>query len=140
MDGSVVDFAEAGVTGRLFEGHHHGVDERIRAVVAAMEHSAARAAPTALLGDRLDDLRAFAATHFAAEEKLMEDVFYPQRAEHVRRHRDFLAWLDRLENASRQDPRYIRTPGSVAVLAGWWEAHSLGQDHALTEFLCRGGI
>jgi len=116
------------------------VGDRIKALSAALEAVNSRPETGAPLRDCLNDLRRFAATHFAAEEKLMEDVFYPERADHVRRHRDFLAWLDRLEAASRDEPRRVRAAGPTVVLAGWWEAHALGQDRALSEFLCRGGL
>lgn len=142
---------------RMFEGHHKGVGARIERVWLATEalrlparqrrpvaHQPVVHQPVAHQIDHvrasLADLRAFAAMHFVHEEKLMEDVLYPQRDRHRDRHRAFLAWMDRLEAAAEEAPHRLRTCGPATLLAGWWEAHAQGQDRALTEFLCRGGL
>ncbi|MGC2857730.1 bacteriohemerythrin [Novispirillum sp. DQ9] len=131
---------------RIFEGHHRGVGahiERIGLAIEALRVPAGRRPEPAQVNRLLcglADLRSFAEVHFAHEEKLMEDVQYPQRARHAGRHRAFLSWMDRLETVSRESPQRLFASGPATVLAGWWEAHAHGQDRALTEFLCRGGI
>lgn len=130
---------------RMFEGHHKGIGARIERIGLAAEllrGPVRRADPEAIdrLRSGLADLRGYAEVHFAQEEKLMEDVLYPQRDRHVARHHAFLSWMDRLDAASRDEPHRLHASGPATVLAGWWEAHARGQDRALTEFLCRGGI
>lgn len=130
----------------LFEGHHRGLSRHIEGIAAAL--TACLAGPRWGLDDdaveglrsHMRDLRRFAEQHFAAEEKLMADVFYPEWEAHRERHRAFLVWLSQLESVAEEDPRRLRSAGTAAMLAGWWEAHASGPDRDLTDFLCRGGF
>lgn len=135
------------ISGRLhmFEGHHKGVDPLIERIGLAAEDLRGPARhghvdAVERLRSALTELQSYAEVHFAQEEKLMEDVLYPQRDHHVARHRAFLSWMDRVQAVVQGAPYRLRATSPGVVLAGWWEAHARGQDRALTEFLCRGGI
>ena len=81
----------------------------------------------ATLGDVLDRLLQYAATHFDAEERLMARANYPGLAAHKLEHED----LARRASAFREEWKGRRMALSVHVsrfLKDWLQAHILGSD------------
>lgn len=118
----------------LIEGHHRG----LHALILRVQQS-----PTDSHG--LKALEDFALTHFAYEEKLMEDVSYSGLQEHQVHHQQFLLWVRALQTTEADAHHAAALSGETAEdlalsLARWWDEHSRTHDLLLTEFLCRGGI
>lgn len=125
----------------IFEGHHRGLAERLHALGSALDtcRRKRRTGEDALhsLHRCMTGLHHMAAMHFADEEKLMEDVLYPELQAHAAQHRDFLRIMEELTLQVRTT---VPPDATLDVLASWWHAHAQGADRALTEFLCRGGV
>lgn len=120
----------------FLEGHHRGLRQKID----HLEQSC-RTLPAdqMRIAESLAALQVFAETHFADEEKLMDDVHYPHRSNHHQQHRHFLDLIRDLQTTVSQNglPDGMDIPGHIAA---WWEQHSVIHDRALVDFLCRGGI
>jgi hemerythrin len=88
----------------------------------------------ASLGELLDKLLQYAASHFAAEERLMAQSNYPGLAAHRLEHED----LARRASAFRDEWKNRRVALSVHVsrfLKDWLQAHILGSDRKYTAFV-----
>lgn len=125
----------------VFEGHHRGLVERLAALETALEacrrhHPAA--SDTQRFMSSLEALQRMAELHFADEEKLMDDVLFPDRHDHASRHREFLTLMAGMVAVASRGETLPGAP--VEHLSAWWRDHALGPDRALTDFLCRGGI
>ncbi|SIS68476.1 bacteriohemerythrin [Insolitispirillum peregrinum] len=120
----------------FLEGHHRGLRQKIDHIAQSCR---ALPADQMMIAESLAALQVFAATHFADEEKLMDDVHYPDRGSHHHQHRHFLDLIRDLQTTVSQDGLSdgMDVPGQIAA---WWEQHSVIHDRALVDFLCRGGI
>ncbi len=101
------------------DGQHLQLDAHLRLV-----HDAACEGRVPDLGAVLDGVRAFAARHFPAEERLMEEVGYDDLARHRAEHRHFTEELARFERLlqSGRDPLLLSSEiGNW--LTGWIKAH-----------------
>ncbi len=80
-------------------------------------------------------LNEYAASHFMREELLMETVIpeWPERAAHIKEHRNYWIWLARLDMNS--DPQMM-----VEFLRSWWMKLILGQDKAMGQALQARGL
>jgi hemerythrin-like metal-binding protein len=115
----------------MIEGHHRG----LKALLLRLEDltvSFAGRPPGPVVAAVLADLRYLAEMHFAQEEKLMDDIGYPNFRAHADEHQRFLGMLSRFEaeKIGRQ---------TVELSAAWWTKHALYDDRQLTDFLCLGG-
>jgi hemerythrin len=116
------------------DAQHREIFRRFGVLVEAMEGG--RRAEIGLL---LDFLGEYAASHFAAEEKVMADVRYPGAGVHASAHARFVREYRDLRAL------YEENGGSQAVLVrartwidDWLHAHITGVDHSLARFM-RGG-
>lgn len=133
----------------LFEGHHRGLKGlllQLDAIIGTGSLSAAsepswHAQAQALL----DEIETFAGHHFADEEKLMGDAAYPRLADHHGDHARGMALLQQFRTRIETDGPHSAPAASsphddLGRLISWWHEHSHTHDHALSTFLCRGGI
>jgi hemerythrin len=81
----------------------------------------------------LEKLRDYSENHFALEEKYMEELDYPGRAEHIESHDRFRREIDQLLGSGDPDPAFMDL---VAIfLTEWLKRHVFGVDKALEEFI-----
>jgi len=76
------------------DGQHRGLVDRINALAAAKEAGEDGAS----LGGILEDLSAYAATHFALEEDYFERFHYRETVAHTKEHRAFAAKVLEFKN------------------------------------------
>jgi len=88
------------------------------------------------VGQLLAYLQGFVVEHFAAEERLMAEVEYPEAERHVREHRDFAAALAEL------GAEFAATGATAGVVfkleqqtVGWLRDHVYFTDVALGRFV-----
>ena len=75
----------------------------------------------------IDELAAYADTHFAAEERFMADTGFPGMAAHARMHRAFAGRIGQLrQNSSRNDLEL--TKELIVFLGNWLLHHVLEED------------
>ena len=113
------------------DAQHQELFRRIDRLLDAMLHNDRSEA-----GQLLDFLRAYVVDHFAAEERLMAEVGYPDAASHIGEHRRFAATL-------REVDREFLEGGPTAALVlkleqqavGWLRDHVYFTDVALGRFV-----
>ena len=77
--------------------------------------------------------------HFSAEKKLMEENGYPDKEEHLARHREFVAKLKEL--CSKHQKENIEVSRDIiAFLTGWIVNHIMEVDKRLGTFLKEKGV
>jgi hemerythrin len=92
------------------------------------------------LGQVLGFLLDYVTGHFAAEERLMADHGYPDRASHAARHAEFKAILGDLVRDYREEGASNRLATAVdGELRAWLVQHITTVDLRLGEFLKKGG-
>jgi hemerythrin-like metal-binding protein len=92
----------------------------------------------ALLARTLDELLAYAATHFETEERLMARIGYPDLPEHRRIHRQMARHVGKLK--AQYDAGKLSGPVQISnFLKNWLTRHILGTDHKLKPFLRADG-
>ncbi len=86
------------------------------------------------VAEALDAVMAYAATHFAAEERLLAEAGYPDLASHCTSHSAFTEQAAELCLAAVDGTRSV--PGDLAAfLVSWWYDHVLTDDMAYRPFL-----
>ncbi len=111
---------------------HKELIERVRALVDACQEGRClrEAAETMRF---LDD---YVVRHFSAEEQIMEQREYPDRAEHRREHQ---AFREKLAHLERRFANPQETPQAIAefnaLLVDWLIDHICTVDRALGKFL-----
>ncbi|GAB4349133.1 MAG: hypothetical protein Kow006_10460 [Gammaproteobacteria bacterium] len=89
--------------------------------------------PADIIG-RLSD---YAQHHFAREEALMRKAGYPGYEEHIKAHRSFVDWLERVELAYRQASTSSFLIGDLVneFLAKWLTEHILSEDMRYRDYI-----
>lgn len=81
-------------------------------------------------------LEAYAVTHFKEEEKLMQQIGYPEFAAHREKHQDFIAQIDKLKERMKQEGL---TANLVSTMTGfittWLVEHISTTDRAIGRFI-----
>lgn len=92
-----------------------------------------------ILGGLVEEMRQYAMSHFAAEEKLMSEYDYPYTAEHHKEHNEFMITAATTDNVlnSGKEVEPIRV---FKFLADWLRGHILGTDRKLGKFLNSKGV
>ena len=72
-------------------------------------------------------LRLYAQVHFSDEERVLELIAWPGRAEHRRQHDGFRSRLDEFEGAVARG-ELAAGAGLLGFLAAWLQAHIRGSD------------
>lgn len=92
-----------------------------------------------VLLELVEDMKAYAAVHFATEEELMNKHNYPDLKEHKIAHDDFIikaAMTDKLLSSDREsDPIEV-----FKFLADWLKNHIMATDKKLAAFLIEQGV
>ena len=88
---------------------------------------------TELFHEILDQVEAYARTHFSTEEALLKQCNYPNLHEQVDEHQRYLQWIDATRKssiASASDRQLLHR-----FLCTWWRDHILHSDMQYKEFL-----
>ena len=80
------------------------------------------------------DLMAYAKSHFATEEELMEQVQYPQLARHRQLHRQLATFILTLKE-NLDAGRAVSTREVLSFLRDWLGSHIQREDKRMGEFL-----
>lgn len=133
--------------GTSFVGHHQQIDHALQQLYTALPDADSQDEPPLSgaashrghLRGLLVDLWEAAATHFAHEEKLMEDTGFLQADEHRHAHQMFLTLLRMELQTLDSAPGQFRPDILCQSLGSWLASHSRLYDADLTLFLCKGG-
>ncbi len=79
----------------------------------------------------LDAMQEYALTHFAYEERYMEEIGYPELSEHKKRHREFFSRIQQY-NADIKSGKLILSTGLMKTLINWLRGHILEEDKKYT--------
>ncbi|CCO22947.1 bacteriohemerythrin [Maridesulfovibrio hydrothermalis] len=93
-----------------------------------------------VLLELVDEMRKYAMTHFATEEKLMEIHNYPETAEQKKQHNDFMIKAASSDNMLSSDNGAVDPIKVFKYLADWLRGHIMGTDKKLGIFLNEKGI
>jgi hemerythrin len=117
----------------VIDGHHQELFRRYDALAQASAR-----------GDRCEAARLFeylgfyVVEHFGAEERLMEETGYPERAEHRAAHDQFLQdYLAHGQAFVDSEPSASPPAQVVEWMADWLRLHIAGTDVRLAAFLAR---
>ena len=92
------------------------------------------------IGETLDFLDDYVHFHFGSEEKLMDSVDYPLRADHKHEHRTFVERFGRLRSeitSGSHDPLYLAFRIQI-FLCDWFANHIAKTDGHLAKFIRAG--
>lgn len=124
---------EYSVGNERLDQQHQRIVDMINRLGAAMDTGAEKAA----LMKILSDLAGYTKTHFADEERLLEECAYPGLAEHRARHADLNRQLADFYRTFYTSSR-PQTKEVMLFLQHWLYGHILEQDKAYTLHLQRG--
>lgn len=117
----------------VIDGHHQELFRRYEALARATE-----------LGNRGEAARLFeylgfyVVEHFGAEERLMEESAYPDRAAHRAAHDQFISdFLDHGQGFADQESGTLPSARVVEWMADWLRQHIAGTDQLLASYLAR---
>jgi hemerythrin len=87
----------------------------------------------------LKKLEFYCRSHFAAEEKMLENAGYPDLAAHRARHQEFTRRLDGLIKSHRSGQVGVAV-SLMLFLSAWLREHILGVDKNYTPYLESKGV
>ncbi len=93
-----------------------------------------------VLSELVEEMRRYAMTHFATEEKLMREYGYPEAEEHKKQHNDFMITAASSDNMLSNDNIELEPIKIFKFLADWLRKHILGTDKKLGAFLNEKGV
>jgi len=86
-----------------------------------------------IMGKVLDRVADYAEFHFSTEEQWMAQYSYPDTAQHIDEHRQFVVYITALQNRLRNDQGGI-AEATMAFLTDWLSRHILEADMALGKY------
>ncbi|MGC3996017.1 MAG: hemerythrin family protein [Anaeromyxobacter sp.] len=114
------------------DSQHQELFKRADSLLAAMAAGRAATEITPLF----DFLKAYCATHFASEEKLMKARAYPGMAAHLAQHAEFGKKFEAIEKQFAEKGATSRVVLDVNQLIGTWLVQHIGTvDTKLAQFL-----
>ena len=121
---------------KLIDGQHQELFRRVNALLAAMEENRGREQ----VGKLLDFLKQYTVDHFGAEAKLMAQFRYPQAADHVAQHLDFVkTFLELHAEFVKTGPTAALTVKLNRTVCSWLRQHIGSTDKQLGQFLQQQG-
>jgi len=121
----------------LIDSQHRELFRQVNGLLQAMEQNRGREEVGRILGF----LERYAASHFAAEERLMARHAYPQGAAHGQRHVDFAKVLAGLKGElERSGPTAEMAVKLNHTVCGWLREHIGVTDRQLGQFLASRGL
>ncbi len=87
------------------------------------------------VGDALDGLIDYIDTHFAREERYMEECGYPDVVHHAQKHRDLARTVRSLKTLFEDDPREVENDAILRFLKNWLTNHILKSDMAYVPYV-----
>ena len=93
-----------------------------------------------ILGSLVDDMRRYAMTHFATEEKLMAQHGYPFSDEHKKEHNDFMITAASSDNMLGGGNVPVEPTKVFKYLADWLRKHIMSTDKKFGSFLNEKGV
>ncbi len=115
---------------RAFDEHHRHLFDLLNKLHDAMKAGKSEA----VLGAILQELVGYAATHFSAEESLMQLHRYPVLAEHRKQHQELAAQVTDFERKHRSGQVLLGLP-LMEFLRGWLTEHILATDRQYSAYL-----
>ena len=119
----------------LFDDHHKHLFAMVNELSEAMQHKRSKAA----IGDVLQRLISYTATHFAAEEEAFRKTNYPEMAAHVKIHRELVAQAIALQEKFNSGETLL-TQEVIEFLQDWLVTHIKGTDSRYGAHLRSHGI
>jgi len=81
-------------------------------------------------------LEAYAVTHFAEEEKLMQQVMYPDYVQHRRLHQEFVAEVGRIKKRLKAEgPTPALVSETTKFVSSWLIQHISRMDRAIGQYM-----
>jgi hemerythrin len=120
---------------RAFDEHHRHLFDLLNKLHDAMKAGKSEA----VLGAILQELVSYAATHFAAEEALMQLHRYPVLAEHRKQHQELAAQVTDFEKKYRSGEILLGLP-LMEFLRGWLTEHIRAADRQYSGYLRSRGV
>jgi hemerythrin len=117
------------------DDQHRELIERVNLIAGAVAHGA----KITTVRPMMDDLILFTHTHFALEQRLMEEHGFPELQNHIEEHLELLQRMNTLYEflgGSRQNKAELFS----AFLSDWAELHVLQADKVLGNFLVAKGL
>jgi len=81
------------------------------------------------------EMQSYTRRHFADEERIMEQINYPEREQHVQEHRDFIKRIDTSFELYQKSPDKHASVELIGILASLWQKHVGGTDKAFAQYL-----
>lgn len=113
--------------------------KKLIAMINQLHESMSQGQGKVVLGDLLNDLIAYTASHFAAEERLMQEHDYPEYIAHKEKHEKMKAKVLALQSDYKQG-KIALTLDVSKFLQDWLDKHILGTDKKYAPFLKERGV
>jgi hemerythrin len=108
--------------------------KRLVQMVNDLQDAMASGQGRAVLGRILDELISYTRTHFAAEERIMQQCGYPDLSQHQEEHRDLATKVSAFRNEF-QAGRAAITVQLMQFLKNWLTSHIMGSDQRYSPYL-----
>lgn len=116
----------------LIDGQHREIFTRFHAFMEGCDQKRGAAE----LRELFTFLESYTASHFAAEEALMERLAYPHLADHRTQHRKFIATFAELQQElAKSGPTVLVLVRTSKTMVYWLTEHIRNTDHQLAAFL-----
>lgn len=114
----------------MMDAYHHIFFETIRGFAMALPDLTPEA-----VEDRIQFLSNYAGMHFESEERLMEQVGYPDLETHREQHRLFKEQLTLIQQAYQATPSTALAEKLLALSQEWLKEHILTEDMRYKDYV-----
>lgn len=122
------------VANKLIDDEHKTLISRINDVSEAIS----RGMGETEVSKTIEFLRDYSIQHFAYEEKIMNEKKYPQAAEHLKMHEEFISSINDIERDYREEGATKELVNTINhLLINWLKNHIRETDTKLAEFLVK---
>lgn len=87
--------------------------------------------------NQLDELSNYTKYHFAQEEKLMSHYGFEGLDEHIKEHRDFIAYLDGLDYNNIDEDQEETLMNLIKFVTSWIFKHIMNTDFKYCDFIVK---
>lgn len=107
----------------LMDAYHHIFFQMVQAFGRAMSDLSPKG-----IEERIAFLVDYTFMHFDSEERLLEEVGYPDLEAHKQAHLEFRERMLAIQHAYRANPSAVSAEELLALVQDWFAHHILGED------------
>src|SRR5471030_1293118 len=117
--------------------------ERLVGIINRLHEATMEGRGTDIIGEIMDELIIYTATHFSMEEKYFDQFDYPDAEEHKREHEALIEKVAAFANDFEKAPRSARSALAKELLQFlqlWWRFHMMETDSKFVTLFKEKGL